>query len=117
MGTSTIYKRMNDLGMSFKSMSQKDLDELEKLSPYGEEKVYRGWTCPMELHNGNIYFLVSWKGRLMRLDQAPKILNKKYYHKYSGKTLNEYEWTRLKTLIINEVNNLDNEFKKSLRRK
>lgn len=70
----------------------------------------------MELHNGNIYLLVFWKGRLMRLEDAPKNLNNKYYDKYRGKTRNEYEWTLLRRLILNEVESLDKEFKKSLRK-
>jgi len=108
---------MNDLGMNFKNMTKKDLRELEKLSPYGEEKWYRGWSCPMELHNGNTYVLIFWKGRLMRLEQAPKFLDKKYFNKYTGKHVREYEWTLLKKLLINEVDSLDKEFKKSLRKK
>ena len=117
MGTSTIYKRMNDLGMNFKEMTKKDLGELEKLSPYGEEKWYHGWSCPLELHNGNVYPLIFWKGLLMRLEEAPSKLNKKYYNKYSGKTLNEYEWTMLKKFLIAEITRLDKEFKKSLKNK
>ena len=65
----------------------------------------------------NIYFLVFWKGRLMKLNNAPTILNHKYYDKYSGKALKEYEWTLLRKMILNEVENLDQEFKKSLRRR
>ena len=52
----------------------------------------------------------------MRLDDAPAILNHKYYDKYSGKKINEYEWTLLRKLILNEVENLDREFKKSVKK-
>ena len=47
---------------------------------------------PFELHKGNVYPLVFWKGNLMKLEDAPKVLNKKYYSKYRGKEVNEYEW-------------------------
>ena len=40
---------------------------------------------PFELHNGNTYALVFWKGKLMKIEDAPKILNKKYYSKYQGR--------------------------------
>jgi len=112
MGTTTIYKKMNNLGLPFKSMTKKDLKELDKLSPYKENSYYRGWSAPFELHNGNIYILIFWKGRLMKLEEAPKILNKKYYDKYSGKTIRVYEWTLFKRLILNEINRLDKGFKK-----
>ncbi len=111
MGTSTIYKKMNDLGLSFKSMNKKDLTELDKISPYKEDSYYRGWNAPFELHNGNIYILVFWKGKLMRLEDAPKQLSKKYYNKYTGRTLKEYEWTLLKKMISNELSRLDREYK------
>jgi hypothetical protein len=52
----------------------------------------------------------------MKLEDAPKALNKKYYDKYSGKTLREYEWTLLKKLIINETEYLDKKFKKEIRK-
>ena len=117
MGTSTIYKKMNDLGLSFKSMNKKDLTELDKISPYKEDSYYRGWNAPFELHNGNIYILVFWKGKLMRLEDAPKQLSKKYYNKYTGRTLKEYEWTLLKKMILNELNSLDRVFKGEMRKK
>ncbi|MBI2106241.1 hypothetical protein HYT56_05415 [Candidatus Woesearchaeota archaeon] len=117
MGTSTIYEKMNDLGLSFRSMTKKDLKELDKISPYKEDSYYRGWSAPFELHNGNVYVLVFWKGRLMKLEEAPKILNKKYYSSYKRKTLNEYEWTLLKKFILNSVNELDKDFKKTIRNK
>ena len=112
MGTTTIYKKMNDLCLPFRSMTKKDLKELDKLSPCKENSYYRGWSAPFELHNGNIYILIFWKGRLMKLEEAPKILNKKYYDKYSGKTIRVYEWTLFKRLILNEINRLDKWFKK-----
>lgn len=108
---------MNDLGLSFKSMNKKDLKELGKLSPLAKEQWYRGWSSPMELHNGNIYILVFWKGKLMKLEEASKILNKKYYNSYRGKTLKEYEWTILKKIILSELNHLDRAFKKEIRKK
>ncbi|MBI5871881.1 hypothetical protein HZB88_02245 [archaeon] len=117
MGTTTFYLKHNDIGLSLAQMSKKDLEALSKLHPFGENNRYRGWTTPLELHNGNVYLLVFWKGRLMRIEDAPKILNKKYYNKYSGKVLREYEWTLLRGIILNETAYLDKEFKKSLRRK
>lgn len=53
----------------------------------------------------------------MKLEEAPIKLNRKYYDKYSGKTLNVYEWTLLKRLILNEVERLDKEFKKIIKSK
>jgi|SRR3989344_5858725 len=116
MGTTTFYLKNNDFGIPLNRMNKEDLDKLSKISPYKENHFYSGWNVPLELHNGNIYVLIFWKGKLIRLEDAPKILNKKYYNKYSGKTIREYEWTLLKKLIINEVNRIDKEFKKSLRK-
>lgn len=115
MGTTTFYLKHNDGSLSLNQMSNEDLEALSKLHPFGDNNGYKGWRVPMELHNGNIYFLVFWKGRLMKLNDAPIILNHKYYDKYNGKVLREYEWTLLRRLILNEVENLDREFKKSLR--
>ena len=117
MGTTTFYLKHNDLGPSFNYLSKEDLEALGKLSPFGDKNHYRGWTASMELHNGNVYPLVFWKGRFMKLENAPKILNRKYYDKYRGKTIREYEWTLLRRLILNEVAYLDKEFKKGLRKK
>ena len=99
-------------------MSKKDLKSLGNLSPFSkEEGFYRGWGAAYELHNGNVYVLVFWKGRLMKIEEAPKTLNKKYYAPHRGKTLKGYEWTLLKRLILNEVGYLDKEFKKEIRKK
>ena len=99
-------------------MSKKDLENLGKLSPFSkDDKFYHGWKASYELHNGNVYVLVFWKGRLMKLEEAPESLTKKYWDKYHNKTLREYEWTLLKRLILNEINYLDNKFKKELRKK
>lgn len=117
MGTTTFYLKHNDLGLSLNQMSKDDFEALSQLSPFGGNDRYKGWTTPLELHNGNIYLLVFWKGRLMRLEDAPKNLKNKYYDKYRGKTRNEYEWTLLRRLILNETEYLDKEFKKSLRKK
>jgi len=119
VGTTTFFLRFNDLHRDLNDMTKEELKELNKMGPYGKYKDWgiHGWRSPMELHNGNVYLLVFWKGRLMQLEDAPKLLNKKYYHKYSGKTLKEYEWTILKKYISNSVEYLDKEFKKGLRRK
>ena len=52
----------------------------------------------------------------MKIEEAPKVLNKKYYDKYQGKKLNEYEWTILKRHLLAEVEHLDKEFKKAQRK-
>lgn len=117
MGTTTFFLRHNDLSKPLDKMGKKDLARLNGLSPYGETKHFSGWHVPFELHNGNVYPLVFWKGNLMRLEDAPKVLNKKYYSKYRGKEVNEYEWTVLKRSLLAEIEELDKAFKKSVRHK
>ena len=118
MGTTTIFTRHNDLGLRFEHMSKEDLKNLSKLSPFSKDnQFYLGWKAAYELHNGNIYVMAFWKGSLIKLEEAPKILNKKYYNKYNGKVTKEYEWTLLKRLILNEIEYLDKQFKKELRKK
>ena len=117
MGTTTFFLRHNDFGAKLGSLSKEELAKIDSLSPYRENKDYRGWKTPMELHNGNVEILVWWKGRLMRLEDAPKTLCNKYYDKYSGKTLPLYEWTLLKGVALKEIKELDKEFKKIVRAK
>ncbi len=117
MGTTTFYLRYNDFGARLKNLKKKELEKFDKLSPYKEENSAFGWRVPLELHNGNVYVLVFWKGKLMKLEGAPKELNKKYWDKYQGKFVKEYEWTLLKKLIENSLSYLDKEFRKGLRRK
>ena len=116
MGTTTFFLRFNDLKKPLDKMTKRELAELDGLSPYGDKKQSAGWHVPFELHNGNIYPLVFWKGRLMKLEDAPKILNKRYYNKYRGKEVNEYEWTVLKRYILAELKEFDKEFKKTVRK-
>ena len=116
MGTTTFFLRHNDLGKPLNKMGKKELEKLNNLSPYVETPYYSGWQAPLELHNGNVYALVFWKGRLMKIEDAPKVLNKKYYSKYRGKEVNEYEWTVLRKYMLAEIQRLDKEFKKSLRK-
>ena len=115
MGTTTFFLRHNDLGKPLNKMGKEELEKLNSLSPYVEPPRYAGWQAPLELHNGNVYVLVFWKGRLMKIEEAPKVLSKKYYSKHLGKEVNEYEWTVLRKYILAEVQKLDKEFKKSLR--
>ncbi len=115
MGTTTFFLRHNDLGKPLSKMDKKELERLDSLSPFGEKQHHAGWSVPFELHNGNTYALVFWKGRLMKIEEAPKILNKKYYDKYQGKELKGYEWTILKKYLLSEIERLDKEFKKSVR--
>ncbi len=117
MGTTTFYLKHNDFGKSLGRMAKKELNKLDQLSPYKEEKRFLGWNTPLELHNGNVNVLVWWEGRLMRLEEAPKELDKKCYDRYKGKTRNEYEWTLLKRFLHYKVNALDKEFKKHIKKK
>src|SRR3990167_1311933 len=116
MGTTTFFLRYNDSGKPLNKMGKEELEKLNNLSPYVETPYYTGWQAPLELHNGNVYVLVFWKGRLMRIEDAPKILNRKYFSKYRGKEVNEYEWTVFKRYLLSEIQSLDKEFKKSRRR-
>jgi len=117
MGTTTIFLRHNDIRIPLSSMKKKDLKSIDKLSPYSPENNHQGWRTPMELHNGNVEILVWWKGRLMRLEDVPKRLCNKYYDKYRGKTQPIYEWTLLKGVALNEIKELDKEFRKIIRKK
>lgn len=116
MGTTTFFLRLNDCAKSLNKMSKDELEKLNSLSPYNDEHDYSGWQVPLELHNGNIYALVFWKGKLMKIDEAYKVLNKKYYDKYRGKELKEYEWTILKKYLFAKIERLDKEFKKRQRK-
>lgn len=115
MGTTTFFLRLNDCAKPLHKMSKTELAELNNVTPYDDKPYKGGWLVPLELHNGNVYALVFWKGKIMKIEDAPTALNKKYYSKYKGKEVNEYEWTVLKKYILAEVQRMDKEFKKSLR--
>ncbi len=117
MGTTTFFLKNNDLGKPLNKMSKEELKKLNNLSPYVETPHFVGWRVPLELHNGNVYVLVFWKGRLIKIEDAPKALSKKYYSKHRGKEVNEYEWTVLRKYLLAEIQRLDKEFKKLLRNK
>jgi len=116
MGTSTFYLRRNNFGKSLHTMTKNELERIDQLSPFGKDNEYLGWRVPFELHNGNVYVLVFWKGRLMKLEDAPKELNKKYWDRHGGKTLREYEWTLLKKMILNHIEYYDKQFKKEIKK-
>ena len=67
MGTTTFFLRHNDLGKPLNKMSKEELEKLDNLSPYTKTPNYAGWRVPIELHNGNVYVLVFWNGRLMKI--------------------------------------------------
>ncbi len=116
MGTTTFYLRHNDIGKKLSGMKKKELKIVDNLSPYREENHAFGWRVPLELHNGNVNVLVWWMGKLMRLGDAPKELNRKYYNRYTGKTVREYEWTLLKRVVLKEIEYLDRKFKNEIRK-
>jgi hypothetical protein len=117
MGTSTIFRRWNDLRTNLSALSKKELRQIDNLSPWNnKEKHFKSWEILMELHNGNIYPLIFWKGRLMKLEDAPKELSRKYWDKYTGKAQKEYEWTLLKRFLLGQIEYLDKEFKKQIRK-
>jgi len=116
MGTTTFFLRLNDCAKPLHKMGKKELEKLNNLSPYDDKPYCGGWQVPLELHNGNVYALVFWKGKLMKIEEAPKILNKKYYDKYRGKELKKYEWTILKKYLLAEIEWLDKKFKKTQRK-
>ena len=116
MGTTTFYLRHNDIGKKLGNMKKEELETMDKLSPYKEDSRAFGWRVPFELHNGNVNVLVWWTGRLMKLSDAPKELNRKYYNRYTGKTVREYEWTLLKRSILKDIEYLDRKFKNEIRK-
>jgi len=116
MGTTTFYLKHNDIGTNLKSLKKKELEILDHLSPYGKESDAFGWRVPIELHNGNVYVLIFWKGKLMKLEDASKQLNKKYWDRYKGKTCNIYEWSLLKKFMLNQIEYLDKQFKIDIRK-
>lgn len=116
MGTTTFYLRHNDMKRKLSSLTKEELGRIDELSPYKNDFAF-GWHAPLELHNGNVYALIFWKGWLMKLEQAPKNLTKKCYNRFTGRHTNKYEWTALKNFLIAEINRLDKEFKRSLKNK
>lgn len=112
MGTSTLFRRLNDLRTPLAGMSKADLEKLDKMSPWGgaEKERVGGWSILMELHNGNFHPLIWWYGRLIHLKDAPKMLTGKYYHKYSGKYSRSSEWTLLRKYLEAELKELDKEY-------
>jgi len=117
MGTTTFFLRHNDMAGEFSKMSKGDLKKLDELKSWGDKNRYYGaWTVPLELHNGNAHILLWWYGRLMRLEEAPKLLTGKYFSRFKGKRINAYEWTVFKQYAIRELNELDKEFKRRIRR-
>lgn len=113
MGTSTIFRRYNDWGGRLADMSKEDLEKIDKLSPWNNEKEsVRGWSILMELHNGNVHPLIWWNGQMFHLRDAPKLLTKKHYNRYTGKYSQLSEWTLLKTYLERELKALDKEYKK-----
>ena len=70
MGTTTFYLRYNDFGARLRNLKKRELEKLDKLSPYSDDNHFLSWRVPLELHNGNVYALVFWKGKLMRLEDA-----------------------------------------------
>ena len=72
--------------------------------------------CLLSFTMAMFILLCSGRAALMKLEDAPKILNKKYYNKYRGKEVNEYEWTVLKRSLLAEIEELDKEFKRSVRK-
>ena len=116
MGTTTLYLKRNDFARSFKAMTKEELEKLSSLSPYSKNQSYLGWDVPLELHNGNVYILVFWKGKLMKLGDAPQQLNRKYYDKYKCKVCKEYEWTLLKGMMLKDIKYLDKNFKREIKK-
>lgn len=115
MGTSTIFKRFNDLHGNLSKMSKKELEEIDALHPFGEQNVtVRGWSVSMELHNGNFYPLIWWHGRLIHLKDAPRLLTNKHYNKYKGKYERFSDWTLLRVYLEAELKALDKEYKRTM---
>ena len=110
MGTTTFYLRYNDIKRKLSSLTKEELEKIDELSPYKKGSAF-GWNAPLELHNGNVYALIFWKGRLMKLEQAPKNLVQKGCNRFTGKYTNKYEWTALKNFLMEEINRLDKDLK------
>ena len=95
------------------NMFKEDLKKIDKLSPWAAEKEsVNGWSVLIELHNRNFHPLIWWYGQLFHLRDAPRILAKKHYNRYTGKYTRESEWTLLKGCLEKELKYLDKEYKK-----
>jgi len=114
MGTSTLFRRYNDLRGRLSNMPKEELRKIDGLSPWKDEKeVVGGWSVIMELHNGDVIPLVWWRGRLFRLRDAPSILTERHYNRYTGKFTPAAEWTLLKRYLEAELERLDKEYKRA----
>lgn len=114
MGTSTIFRRYNDVRFDLARMSKEDLEKLDELRPWGAEKEsVHGWEALMELHNGNFHPLIWWYGRLFKLHDAPSLLTQRHYNRYTGKYSQASEWTLLRRHLEVELKALDKEYKRT----
>lgn len=117
LGTSTIFRRMNDIAKRLSDMTKDELQSLDNAKGWKEQtNLPAGWSVPIEVHNRNAHVLVWWYGKLIRLSEAPALLNQKYYSRWAGKRLNEYEWTVLKNACQKKLEELDKQFRKTLRK-
>ena len=117
MGTSTIFRRWNDYGGRLATMSKEELEKIDAMSAWKSEKErVMCWEVLMELHNSDFHPLVWWRSQLIRLSDAPQVLAKRHYNKYTGKYSNISEWTLLKKYLEDELKELDKKYKR-LRRK
>lgn len=117
MGTTTVFLRHNDCARSLCEMNQEELAQLDELSPYAEKTSYAGWKAPVTVHNSNVSILIFWQGRLMTIDEAAHVLDKKYFDRYAGKERKKYEWTVLKRYMLAKIGWLDKQFQASIRKK
>lgn len=95
-------------------MPREELKKIDEMSPWGEKLEERvgGWSILMELHNGNIHPLIWWYGRLLRLEDAPKMLTGKHYNKYVGKDMRASSWALLRRYLEYELKRLDKEYRR-----
>lgn len=113
MGTSTLFRRFNDLGGKLSQMSKGDLQKIDGMSPWGKKQEGAGgWSILMELHNGDVHPLVWWYGRLFHLRDAPSLLSGKHYNKHTGRYSSISEWTLLRKSIEMQLKTLDRQYRR-----
>ena len=119
MGTTTIFMRKNDFA---KDLLHLDLKKFNTLNPFEKYKdKLHGWSCPYELHNRTFRVFIWRHGQLIPLEEVPKKYDGKIHNEYleqkTGKQPNIYEWTAIKNHILEKIKCIDEDFKKSVRKR